>query len=273
MAILLWGFNLGIDFTGGSLVELEFDATTPASGDLESSIEALGFGEVRIQPTEEQGVLIRMRDLDEDAHQRVLAAVEEQGSFTEKRFVSIGPVIGGELKQRAIIALALVMIAIVFYIAWAFRKVSEPVQSWKYGLIAIVALLHDVLIPTGVFAYLGAYHGVEIDALFITALLTILGFSVHDTIVVFDRVRENLKKRTGDSFEITVNMSIRENIIRSINTSITLIFVLITLYVWGGESTRMFALALTIGTVLGTYSSIFIASPLLVTWQLADKSK
>ena len=155
---------------------------------------------------------------------------------------------------------------IISYIGWAFRKVSRPISSWKYGIVAIVALLHDVLIPSGVFSALGYLKGVEIDALFVTALLTILGFSVHDTIVVFDRTRENLKKNPGANFEMTVDKSVRETIARSINTSLTVLFVLFALLFFGGETTRFFSLALIIGIFFGTYSSIFLASPLLVSW-------
>ncbi len=267
-ALAVWGFHFGIDFAGGSLMELEFMGTAAPSDAIRETFQREEIAISAIQQTGGNGILIRTRDLDEEAHQRVLSALRGADlEFTEKRFVSIGPVIGSELKQKAVIALSLVVVMIVLYIAWAFRHVSKPVASWKYGLVAIAALLHDVIIPSGLFSYLGASRGVEIDALFVTALLTVLGFSVHDTIVIFDRVRENLQRYKGVLFEEVVERSVQENIVRSINTSLTLLFVLGTLFVFGSESTRYFTLALAVGTIAGTYSSIFLASPLLVTWQ------
>ena len=191
----------------------------------------------------------------------------EENTLIERRFDAIGPNIGAELRRRSLIALGLAIIGIVVYIALAFRHVSKPVSSWKYGVVAIIALVHDVTIPTGVFAVLGHFRGVEVDTLFINALLTILGFSVHDTIVVFDRIRENLRKlKSAEQFSATVNRSIRETFTRSINTSVTVLLVLGIVFFLGGETTRSFAFALILGIFFGTYSSIFIASPLLVLW-------
>lgn len=268
VVLVLWGLPLGIDFTGGSLMELEFATSAPPQQQVRNQLAAFQLGDVQIQQTGEKGMILRMRDMDEEMHQQALAALREiDSNLMEKRFVSIGPTIGSELKRKAVWALVIVLVMIIAYIAVAFRHVSYPISSWKYGVVAIIALIHDVTIPTGLFVYLGKFHGVEINALFISALLTILGFSVHDTIVVFDRVRENLRKHTGVHFEETVNLSIRETVTRSINTSLTLLFVLLTLFFLGGESTKYFSLALIVGTIVGVYSSIFIASPLLVTWQ------
>lgn len=268
IALVVWGLPLGIDFTGGSLMELEFSGTVPSQEVVRGHLVTFELGEVQIQQTGERGMLLRMRDVDEETHQQVLGAIRDGDSnLVEKRFVSVGPIIGSELKRKAVWALVLVLGMIIAYIAAAFRHVSHPISSWKYGVVAIIALIHDVAIPTGLFVYLGQFYGVEINALFISALLTILGFSVHDTIVVFDRVRENLRKRVGTDFEQIVNISIHETITRSINTSLTLLFVLLTLFFLGGESTKYFSLALIVGTIVGVYSSIFIASPLLVTWQ------
>ncbi|TSC72268.1 MAG: hypothetical protein G01um101470_371 [Parcubacteria group bacterium Gr01-1014_70] len=273
-ALFVWGLPLGVDFTGGTLMELSFEGTLPSQDDVRNRLASLELGDVQIQQTGNQGVILRMRDMDEETHQRVLTELGGTGAvFTEKRFVSVGPTIGNELTRKAIWALSLVLVMIVAYIAVVFRHVSYPVSSWKYGLVAIAALIHDVAIPIGLFVYLGKFHGVEINALFISALLTILGFSVHDTIVVFDRVRENLRKRAGAQFEDTVNVSIGETVVRSINTSLTLLFVLLTLFFFGGESTKYFSLALIVGTVVGVYSSIFIASPLLVTWEKFDSRR
>ncbi|MEK7173880.1 MAG: protein translocase subunit SecF [Patescibacteria group bacterium] len=266
-ALFLWGLPLGIDFIGGSLMELEFADSAPEQSIVHERIAPLELGDVQIQRSGEKGLLLRMRDINEDTHQRMLAVLRAPDTeFTEKQFVSIGPVIGNELTKKALWALLLVLVMIVAYIALVFRHVSRPLSSWKYGIVAIIALVHDVAIPIGLFVFLGKFYQVEISALFVSALLTILGFSVHDTIVVFDRIRENLQKRRGGSFEETINISIHETVARSINTSLTLLLVLLTLFFFGGESTKYFSLALIVGTVVGVYSSIFIASPLLATW-------
>jgi preprotein translocase subunit SecF len=188
----------------------------------------------------------------------------------EVQFTSVGPVIGEELLTKAWIALALVVVSIIIFIAFAFRQVSKPVESWKYGVVAIMTLLHDMLIPLGLFAFLGYLYGAEVDSLFIVALLTILGISINDTIVIFDRIRENLKKNLDknkhEDFEIVISRSVKQTFTRSINTSLTVLIVLAALWILGPESTRNFALTLTVGMIAGTYSSIFLASPLLVVW-------
>lgn len=268
VSLLIWGLRPGIDFTGGSLLEVEYKDGRPEIAKIQESINALGFGNVLFQPTGEKDLIVRLRDISEDEHQKLLSALTiEARKPEEKRFDSIGPVIGKELRQKSWIAIALVVVMIILYIAWAFRKVSRPVSSWKYGVAAVIALIHDVSIPSGLFAILGHFKGIEIDILFITALLTTLGFSVHDTIVVFDRIRENLKKQVGKSFEDTVEASIRQTVTRSINTSLTVMFVLIALLVFGPVSVKYFSLTLFVGVTFGTYSSIFLASPLLVSWQ------
>lgn len=296
VSITVWGLKFGIDFTGGSLLEVEFLEWRPSSEEIKKSLEPLGIVP-SVQPSGERGVILRFAEVSEITHQEILRRLkgyssskalnntfsgeaakgqnETLGSVSphstymvvEKRFDSIGPVIGGELKRRAIIALGLALVAIVLYIAWAFRQVSKPVSSWKYGIVAIIALIHDVIIPTGIFAVLGKFSGVEIDILFITALLTILGFSVHDTIVVFDRIRENLSKlKREEPYEKTVSRSINETLARSINTSLTTLIVLVAIFFFGGSTTKYLALALSLGIIFGTYSSIFVASPLLVVW-------
>lgn len=268
-AILLFGLHFGIDFTGGSILEVEFPKDVPPPARVIQVVSSLDVGSVTAQPTGERGMLIRFGAVDEATHQVIVEELKKDGAgvVIEKRFDSIGPTIGRELKQNAAIALVVAIIAIVLYIAWAFRHVSEPVSSWKYGVVAVVALMHDVTIPTAVFAVLGKFFGVPTDALFITALLTIMGFSVHDTIVVFDRTRENLRKLKGrEEFSVVVNRSVNETFTRSINTSVTILLSLVAIAVFGGESVRYFSLALIIGIIFGTYSSIFIASPLLVLW-------
>ncbi len=272
-ALGTYGLKLGTDFTGGTLFEIEYASSTrPAATVVEQALKPLALGNVSVQPTGERGLTLRMQTIDEPTRQKVVSAlVSQTGKFTEKRFTSVGPALGTELARKGVVAIVLVVILIVLYIALAFRKVSRPVSSWKYGLIAILALAHDVIIPMGVFALLGEWYGVEVDALFLTALLTILGLSVNDTIVVFDRIRENLRHRGSETFAEVVGRSLRQTFARSFNTSFTVVIVLLALLVFGSETTRWFALALTIGMVVGTYSSIFLASPLLVVWNRRER--
>lgn len=272
VVLAFWGLKPGIDFTGGSLLEAEFAGTRPGVQEIHDSLAPLDLGNIQIQPTGERGVILRFRDVDEETHQSVLRLLSGstggEGGLIAKRFDAIGPTIGRELRRNSLIALGTAIAAIILYIAFAFRQVSKPVSSWKYGVAAVIALVHDVTIPSGIFAALGHFRGVEVDTLFITALLTILGFSVHDTIVVFDRIRENLRKlKSAEDFEITVNKSVNETIARSVNTSLTVLLVLGAIFVFGGESTKYFSLVLMLGILFGTYSSIFVASPLLVIWQ------
>jgi len=266
LAILMWGIPLGIDFKGGSLLEIEYVNTRPDIQIIKSRIASLDLGNVLIQETGERGILLRAKEITEEVHQEVLVTLSDKGKepISEKRFTSIGPVIGKELQEKALISIVLVVILIIVYIAFTFRHVSKPINSWTYGLIAVLALVHDVTIPTGVFAFLGKFSTGEVDTLFVTALLTILGLSVNDSIVVFDRIRENLRLRIGKTFEETVGISLRQTITRSINTSLTIIIVLFAIYFFGPESTKHFSLVLIIGLIVGAYSSIFIASPLLV---------
>ncbi|TSC83645.1 MAG: preprotein translocase subunit SecF [Parcubacteria group bacterium Gr01-1014_17] len=268
--LLLLGLNLGIDFKGGALLEVGYADSRPEKAEIEKTLASIdAYASVR--PVGESGFIIRLRELTEDEHRALLTALSFGGAHqaAEVRFDSIGPLLGREAALKSLLAIALVIICIVLFITFAFRKVSEPVSSWKYGVITIVALLHDVLIPVGVFAYLGHSAGVELDTLFVTALLVVLGFSVHDTIVVFDRVRENLRlareNRSQESFDVIVGKSVSQTVTRSVNTSLTTIIALVVLYFVGPVSTQYFSLALIIGIIAGTYSSICIASPLLVT--------
>jgi len=264
-SIIFWGLHFGIDFKGGSLIEIDWTENRPEISVVKDKLTSLDFKDVTIQPIGDKGMILRLGDISEENHQKILAGLREIGQIEEKRFDSVGPIIGEELKQRTYGAILMVLFLIIVYIAFAFRKVSRPVASWKYGFAAVIALLHDVFIPTGIFSILGHYLGAEIDLLFVTGLLTILGFSVHDTIVVFDRIRENLRKGVGKTFEETANISINQTMTRSINTSLTVILTLFAIYIFGGENIRYFALLLMIGIFFGTYSSIFVASSLLVT--------
>lgn len=269
-AVSVWGLNLGIDFSGGSLLEIEFSQSRPESQIIKDNLADFDLGEISIQPVENSSYLIRMKDIDEDRHQEILTKLEGINNDTgiiEKRFESVGPIIGQELKQKAFWAIIFVLIMVVLFVAYAFRKVTRPVSSWRYGLVAIIALAHDVLIPIGIFAILGQFFGKEVGLLFVTALLTILGFSVHDTIVVFDRIRENLRRGVGSNFPETVGLSLSQVITRSIITSLAVLLTLLAIFIFGGESIKDFSLVLIIGIFSGTYSSLFIASPFLVIWQ------
>ncbi|PIP04214.1 MAG: protein translocase subunit SecF [Candidatus Yonathbacteria bacterium CG_4_10_14_3_um_filter_47_65] len=270
-AIFFIGLNFGIDFKGGSILEVRYPGGRPDAAPVNQVISDLLIEALPVQPTEESGFIIRTRALEES--ERV--ALENGLSFDsaypleEVRFNSVGPTLGAELRSKAWVAIATVIMAIILFIAYVFRGVSEPVSSWGYGIVAVIALIHDVVIPTGIFAALGY----EIDSLFVIAALAILGLSVNDTIVVFDRIRENLKNKIDRDFKIIVGKSLRQTFIRSINTSLTVVLVLLALYFFGPESTQHFALVLTLGMVFGTYSSIFLASPLLIVAEKWGKKK
>ena len=269
-AIFGLGLKQGTDFSGGSLLDISFENNIPTLEAVNQKVHEVGFVNASVRRVGENGFSIKLKEINQEEKTTIINSIGSLGSIpTEKSFTSIGPVLGKESLQKSMISIVLVLLAIVFFIAFAFRKVSRPISSWVYGFVAIVALLHDVLIPAGVFAIFGNLYGFEIDTLFVTALLVILGFSVHDTIVVFDRVRENLKNTSGiknnEQFEQVVGRSINETFVRSINTSLTTILAIIALYIWGPESVHHFALTLLIGISVGTYSSIFIGSPLLVT--------
>ncbi|OHA48422.1 MAG: protein-export membrane protein SecF [Candidatus Terrybacteria bacterium RIFCSPHIGHO2_01_FULL_48_17] len=265
-ALMIWGLRFGIEFTGGSQLEIRFAGSPPDNAVIFEKIkEVEGINEVLLQPTANQTTVVRLLPIDENTHQAVLAKLNELGDVQELQFASIGPVIGSELRQKGIVAVVAGLFAIMLYIAWAFRAASRPVRSWQYGLVvALVGLLHDVLIPVGAFAALGHFMKLELGVPFIAAILTVLGFSVHDTIVVFDRTRENLRRIAKQPFEHIVNVSVNQTLGRSLNTSMTLVFMIVALLFFGGESLRSFALVILVGTIVGTYSSIFIASPLLV---------
>ncbi len=272
-SISIFGLNFGIDFKGGAQTEVVYTSTVPTQADLEAKLAPLSIGQVHTQPTGTNGYIIKTRSLTDAEHVSLVSALGSD--VTEKSFTSIGPSVGRELARKAIILFVLVSLGIIFFIAYSFRKVSKPISSWKYGFIAIVTLIHDVLIPVGVFAVISHFFGTEVDTLFVVAVLTILGLSVSDTIVVFDRIRENLRTGHFKTFEETVGNSLRQVYTRSIMTSLTVIIVLLSLVFFGPQSTRVFAIMLTAGMFFGTYSSIFLASPLLVflNGRLATKTK
>ncbi|MBI3963390.1 MAG: protein translocase subunit SecF [Candidatus Kerfeldbacteria bacterium] len=267
--IALGGLKLGIDFTGGSRLVVQFHGIErPPAREVVAALETLQLGEVIGQPLGDQSYALRMRTVTDAERSSAVSALQERyPGLTEDSFETVGPVVGQQLQQRSLAAILLVLLAIVTYISIAFRKsTSGVIRPWTYGVGAVIALIHDVIVVMGFFALLGLINGVEVGTLFVTALLTILGFSVHDTIVVYDRLRENLRYRAHPTFETAVNVSVNETLVRSLNTSLTTIFVLLALYLFGGSTIQDFVLALIVGIITGTYSSIFIASPLLVTW-------
>jgi len=309
VALSVWGLKVGIDFTGGSLLELNFQGVPrPANQEVSAALASLDLGDTTIQPVGDTSMILRFKSVDEAKHQEILKTLNDkfvagsnsnQGVKTEaqsvqpvqveggsaltiggvtaqtdagdkkiveERFESIGPSIGAELKTRTFYAIIIVALAIIGYIAWSFRKVGRPVASWKYGICAVIALIHDVVITCGIFAALGHFFNIEVNTPFVAAVLTVFGYSVNDTIVVFDRVRENLRRYQGD-FEETVNISLNQTLVRSLNTTLTTLLALLAIYIFGGETIKYFALALLVGITFGAYSSIFVASALLVTWQ------
>lgn len=272
----LWGLNFGIDFQGGSLLEVKYEGYQPSIAEIQENLQNVEIDSLIIQPTQDSYIL-RFKDNSEDLHRQIMAGLrnivaEQDASLVELQFNSVGPSIGNELKSKSFNASIIALIMIIAFISLAFRKVSLPVASWKYGLASIIALAHDVIITLGLFSFLGHFYGVEINTPFIAAILTILGYSINDTIVVFDRVRDNLPK-SRQSFSDTVNISLNQTIGRSLSTSTTTILALLSIYFFGGSTIKDFSLALTVGVFIGTYSSIFIASPVLVIWDNLSRSK
>jgi len=275
-SLFVWGLNFGIDFTGGTVMEIRFGQGVPTSQDVRENLASLNLSSLTVQGKGGDSLLVSYASSDDSINQNVWKNISEK--YPESLQVKVDyrdSSVSKELKGKSLWALFWAIMGILAFIAFAFRKVSRPVESWKYGVGAVVALTHDVLITVGAFSILGHFYGVEVGIPFVAALLTILGFSVHDTIVVYDRTRENLSKGSSkEFFPDVVNRSLNETLVRSINTSMTVIITLLALYFFGGDSIKDFALALLIGITFGTYSSIFVASGLLVTaynWQVKNK--
>jgi len=271
IALLLWHLNLGIDFTGGSLVEIRLSQNPPPA-DVRDVFVQHGLPDSSVVTTRDSSgqtsYLIRTRTLDTPKKNEVVQDIGSKfGTLTEDRFESVGPVVGAETTKWAIVSVIAASALILVYLSWAFRQVPNP---WRYGACAVIALLHDVLVVLGVWSILGRLAGIEVDALFVTGVLTVVGFSVHDTIVVFDRIRENVTRFPGESFERIVNFSVNQTLDRSVNTTLTVLFTLTALLLLGGGTIRTFVLVLLVGITSGTYSSIFNASCLLVVWENGD---
>lgn len=273
ISTITYGLNLGVDFKGGSVLEVEFTRGRPAIGDVTQALANVPIPAVHdavATSVGDNGLIIKAAALDETEHRQLVVSLSQafpHADMREKKFDSVGPVIGNELKHKSVTAIVVVLIAISVYIALVFRKMAGTLSWWVMGAAAILALCHDVIIPIGLFAWLGHVHGIEISAVFVAAVLTILGYSISDTVVVFDRVRENMIRSGGrEPFAQTVHRSIVQTLVRSVNTNITTLLSLVAIYFFGGQSVRYFALALIVGIVLGAFSSISVASPLLVWW-------
>lgn len=267
MSVVVFGLRLGIDFTGGSVLEVEYKEKMPSLGEIRAALGSL-LPSFTLQQRGERGVVLKTVVFEEKTYQDVLTKLGTLGEIKEgtETFESIGPMIGRELTRKTKIVVGLALSAILLYIAFSFRRISRPVKSWVYGLTSLVALFHDVLIPLGVFVVLGRFYGVEITISIITAFLTVFGYSINDTVVVFDRVRENLLKGESADFNLVVEKSLNQSLTRSVNTSFTTLLALFSIFVFGGVTLKYFALALILGIGLGTYSSLFLATPLLVSY-------
>jgi len=266
VVLFVFGLKPGIDFRGGSILELEYKTERPTNQLIKDSLATLGLEELQVQSTGEKGVILRMQDIPEKTHKAIVEKLQGNGELEELRFESIGPVIGKELKEKTKVVIVLSLLAVVLYIAFAFRRLTFPAKSWQYGLVSLVALSHDVLIPLGILSILVYLYDIQITIPIIVALLTVLGYSINNTVVVFDRIRENLLKGVGEDYQKTVNISLNQTLARSINTSLTTLFVLGAIFFLGGETLRYFALTMILGIVAGTYSSLFLTSPILVTF-------
>jgi len=277
VSLIAFGLKWGIEFTSGSTMTISFEQTVEQA-DLRDEMAKLGHAEAIIQRTGEGDFLIRTRELEPEVRdpetgevitpaeqERIKEALEQRfGPLEVKDVYTVSSVVAREIGRNAAIAVAIASVGILLYITWAFRRLMKP---FRFAVCAVVAVIHDVLVVVGIFALLGGIMGVEIDAMFITAVLTVVGYSVHDTIVVYDRIRENTAKRAGQTLEETINNSILETLGRSLNTSLTTIFAILALFLFGGATIHYFMLALLIGIITGTYSSVFIASQLLIVWQ------
>jgi len=264
-SLLSFGLKFGIDFTGGSILELEFE-NRPSNQAIQEKLGNLELGDIIIQPRGEREVVIKTKEISNETHQNIVSQLQELSILEEKGFENIGPTIGRELREKTIVLVIVSLIVLLLYISIAFKNVSRPLSSWQYGVISIVTLAFDVLITIGFFSLLGRYYNAQFNIPVITALLTILGYTINDKVIIFDRVRESLLRRRGDDFKELVNKSLNETIFRSLSTGTCTLLVLFAIFLFGGETLKYFSLTLIVGIVAGTYSSLFLAAPLLVTW-------
>lgn len=264
-SLFKFGLNLSTDFLGGTIWEINFDSR-PANSVIQEKLNKFDLGDITIQPTGEKGVILRFKNIDEAAHQQMFSNLSEISKVDEKRFESVGPTIGKELREKTVLLIIISLISLLVYIAISFRKLTWPIAGWQYGLVSVITLAIDVLVPLLVLILLGRFENVQFTIPIVAALLTILGYTMNDKVIIFDRVRENLLKSKVDSFPDTVNQSLNQIIGRSLSTGFCTLLILSMLFVFGGETLKYFALTLIIGIVMGTYTSLFIASALLITW-------
>ncbi len=267
VCLVMFGLEPGIDFVGGSIMEVQYSGERPSIEEVKNALSGIDLGQVTVQTAEEDRHIIRMKNISEELHQSVLEKIESLSDIEELRFESVGPLVGKELKEKTSLMAVLAVFGILLYITLAFKGISKkPLPSWEYGLASILALGHDIFIPLGFFAYLGHLNVAQITIPVVTALLTVLGYSINNTVVVFDRIRENLIKDRRSSFEEVVNNSINQSFSRSMNTSLTTLLVLFAIFFFGGETLRYFSLAMIVGLIAGTYSSLLLAPLMLVSW-------
>lgn len=271
-SVLYFGLKPGIDFTGGSILEIDFEAR-PSNQIIQEKLKDMNLADIVVQPTGEKGVIIRMREIDENTHQGIISKLGELSKIEEKRFESVGPVIGKELTQKTIILIIISLIALLIYIAISFRKVTWPVSGFQYGIISIVTLTFDVSIPVGILTILGKFYNVQFSISIVTALLTILGYTINDKVIVFDRVRENVLRIKHENFENLLNQSLNQILTRSLSTGSCTLLVLFAIFFLGGETLRYFSLTLIIGIIVGTFTSLFLAPPLLLGWLNLSRRK
>jgi len=268
--IIFWGLKPGIDFTGGTILEIEYKDKRPSNQEIEEKLKKFNLGSISIQPTEEKGVIIKTKEISDDVHNEILSVLgKDDGIIEEKRFEFIGPVIGKELTEKTFIVVVLSLIAMMIYISLAFRKMKKPIKSWQYSLSSVFCLFHDTLIVLAVFSILGKIYGVEISIPIITALV---GYSINNTVVVFDRMRENIS--FGGSFDEIIDKSLNETLLRQFGTSFTTLVAVLSIFFFGGTTLKYFSLTLVIGLIVGSFSSFFIAAPLLLEWlRLKERKK
>jgi len=275
VSIMVFGLKPGIDFTGGSSLQVTYKNSPPNFKLIEESLKDIDLGQISVQKSGTNGIILKTKDINEQTHQAVLIRLAKLGEIKKgsEKFQSIGPVIGQELKKKTRLVIFLALLGILIYVAISFRKISRPVKSYIYGFSGLLALCHDVLIPLGILSVLGRFYGLEITIPIITAFLTVFGYSINDSVVVFDRVRENLLKLKAPTFDMVVEKSLNQSLTRSINTSFTTLLVLLSIFFFGGQTLKFFSLTLILGISFGTYSSLFLASPLLVSFQKRREKK
>lgn len=271
--LAVFGLNPGNDFTGGSILEIEYQNDRPSNQEIRDTLNGLDLGDFNVQPAGEKGLILKMKDISEDTHQQIIKKLSEGKEIKELRFESIGPVVGQELKSKTMNIVIFSLLAMLVYIAVAFNQLSWPAKSWQYAIATLFILFNDILLPLGVFSILGKFYGIQITIPIIAALLTIIGYAINNVVVVYDRLRENVLKtrRREETFEDIANKSINQTLSRQINTSLTTLLPLFFIFFMGGETLKYFALTLILGILSGLYSSIFLACPILVGWLKAEK--